>query len=373
MVVARVLVVAVCLHFMMGTVEAYPTGSGQELELIQLETSPIVDDAPTEQNEQPETVANLEKKLKHADHEVAKDKASKEKDLEMYAALHKRITKISRGAITCDEVVSKLHAEVKVLRGKVAKTSKATKSTIVEGYVQKVNSLKKQREEDLNEQSRLQGELEKAQSMIQMLRERVDGLKGDGAQLSKGLQVVQGQDANLKDKMEQMAEAHEATKKQLQKAVEKGQMLDQCQSDKAKVKDQVKAEYEEMTLKLKQAVAKAETKASISKRGYQLCQGQLASANAAGESLKAAAMKQEADAAAQAAKQSRMEKTMRKRITAEVSEKIRTEEQDKYDAKLARAIQQVAKTTPISPKCQACAKLSSQEKIDTGASCGDCN
>merc|ERR1712196_123039 len=238
MVLARVLVVAVCLHFMMGTIEAYPTGSVQELELLQLETSPIVDDAPTEQKEQ-------------ADLEVAKDKASKEKDLEMYTALHQRTTAISQGAITCDEVVSKLHAEVKVLREKVVKTSKAGKSTIVEGYVQQVNSLKKQREEDLNEQSRLQGELEKAQSMIQLLRERVDGLKGDGTQLSKGLQVVNDQDANLKDKMEQMAEAHEATKKQLQKAVEKGQMLDQCQSDKAKVKEQMKAESEQITLKLK--------------------------------------------------------------------------------------------------------------------------
>merc|ERR1711966_476501 len=138
-------------------------------------------------------------------------------------------------------------------------------------------------------------------------------------------------------------------------------MLEQCQRDKSKQKDMMIKKCDGRIREMQAVVDAAQTKATIAKRGYALCTGELAAANAQGASMQAEALKSQGQIADIVAKQQEQAKKIK--ITSDVSDKIQKEERDRYDDKLKKAIKKVSKAKPISPKCQACAKLSAQERV----------
>jgi chromosome segregation ATPase len=324
---------------------------GAEAQLAALQKSFAV--LKNKEAAQAKIIAQLREQVKQAE--------SKDNEEEQEA------TKISTEALSCNDMVDKLKTEVSNLKAG-AQAAKAQK----EGLKNDLTELKQQNEERMADQNREQKQADQMSSDIEKFKTRANTLKGDGVALAKGLKLSQAQVADLKDQLEVSHAETAKVRALLKTATEKGNMLDQCQKSKAQEIDDVRSECADQTKALKEAKAQADTKAMISKRGYELCQAQLQSSRAAGDSMKAAAMQQEANAADLAAKQATMAKVMKKRITAAVTEKIQTEEREKYENKLEKAISKVAATKPISPKCQACAKLSTQERVDTGASCGGC-
>merc|ERR1711865_884802 len=150
-------------------------------------------------------------------------------------------------------------------------------------------------------------------------------------------------------------------------------MLGACQQEKGVVVQKAAIDTRKLKVKMDGEVTQANTKAAISKRGYELCKGELQNANAASNAVKAEAMATESQLADTMANLAKKAKTMRQRITVAVSGKIHDEEREIFDKKLDKAVNNLAKKKPMTAKCKVCAKLSGQEKIDLKADCGDCS
>jgi hypothetical protein len=148
--------------------------------------------------------------------------------------------------------------------------------------------------------------------------------------------------------------------------------LEQCEQAKASLKEEYEQQCKQKLDKMQTKVDAATTRATISKRGFDLCKGDLAAANAQGESMQAEVMKKQAELAKQTANTKAKEKEMRTEVTSDVADKVQAEERERYDRKLDKAVTKISKKMPISPKCVACAKLSNAERAVTAAQCAGC-
>eukprot|EP00657_Telonema_sp_P-1_P006798 TRINITY_DN26222_c0_g1_i1.p1 TRINITY_DN26222_c0_g1~~TRINITY_DN26222_c0_g1_i1.p1 ORF type:complete len:320 (-),score=95.53 TRINITY_DN26222_c0_g1_i1:48-1007(-) len=109
--------------------------------------------------------------------EIQKQKLYDSKETQKFGKLHERATAISEGALTCDSVVDKLHKEAVRLRI-IDGHHRAGTDPLVSKLGKSIRTLKKQSGADMEEQSRLTGQLEAAHKMIEALKERSEGLQG---------------------------------------------------------------------------------------------------------------------------------------------------------------------------------------------------
>merc|ERR1711934_1074798 len=194
------------------------------------------------------------------------------------------------------------------------------------------------------------------------------GLKDDGTSLAKGMEIKN----RIKDKYFTLSDKHKQMLGELKKTKQKAALLEGCQRGRALDQQRYRDACSKKLSNMQKKVDAADTRATIAKRGYTLCQGDLDAAKTQGASMQAEAMKAQSQIADRIANSKTEQKAMREKITAEVSDKIQNSERDRYDNKLRKAISKVSKTKPISPKCQACGKLSVAERQATGADCSEC-
>jgi len=318
-------------------------------------------------------------------------KAEQEKEVEqerVFAATakahkyHKSSMSIAKGALNCDEVVKTLQAKLSEAKGvvqqeakNVAKTKTSgdkSKSQMVQGLLQQLKEEKMKTTEALKAASVSRQDLERSASFVTVLKERIANLHTDGSTLSKGLRIKEENEAQLHEVIAKMTEHAVKVLAKADALKKKADMLETCQKEKTKSIEKAKSEFKTLAIKLEDKVTQADTKASISKRGYELCQANLIDANAASNAVKATAMQTESQLADQMANQAKLAETLKTRITASVSQKIHDEEREIYETKLDKAVNKLSQKKPMSPKCKVCAKLSGQEKIDLKADCGVC-
>lgn len=191
--------------------------------------------------------------------------------------------------------------------------------------------------------------------------------------MAKGLEIKNRVQDNLSNSFQALSNKHKQTLEELKQANQKASLLDNCNRNRALDKQRAAEGCRKKVSKMQAKVDASETKATIANRGYTLCKGELAASNAQGASMQAEAMKAQSKMADSIANQKAEQEAMKEKITGELSERIQKDERDRYDHKLSKAISKVSKTQPISPKCQACAKLSDQERQVVGANCAECN